>query len=49
MSKKLDIPFGRPWITNEDRNAVNKDEIILTASRWSILWTRQSFQSSQTS
>ena len=22
MSKKLDIPFGRPWITDEDRDAV---------------------------
>jgi len=22
MSKKLNIPFGRPWITNEDRDAV---------------------------
>ena len=22
MSKKVDIPFGRPWITNEDRDTV---------------------------
>ena len=36
MSKNLDIPFGRPWITGEDCNAVIKEEVSLTSSRLSI-------------